>query len=623
MSGFIELVRKIEGYNTSTTTRMVAAYLRELAYSSYAWHKSCGKPEEFTTGLTNAETNLLNSMVGHHSSSSTGLEVGVILTHKETVAIGHVMAGIDCGGFNRDTHVQSDEEEGVKEDMDNMFQSTISGDIGQTTLLHYAYPTKFVLLGPSGKWNSTSCPKVYTLNSKPSSELTDAELLGDIDGVILGTIIPMIKKKPLSQILYEYYQGSGVDAGGRIFKAADRNATFGELLPDHELEAQSVIFSDLYYYSKILGKLTKLEWPSVYSGKSKGYLLKQVPSTVQTIYKNLYETCPDVIETKYTINYLVNLVKQLERETKYGIADMTRAIVTASKYSLPGSLRKVLHRNRVEYTYTSGLSWYVIREMLLHRFVDRDGKRELGVIDAGGDTVAVGPVFAGLAVGANYKKEPSGSMTEVAMTALHAITVTGILASAADSRSWEWSTPKEIMGLTGVWVTSSCPPKYQLKKKIKADQQTTRAELLGGIDGVVLGERVSRWLAADPRLKLSDVLERYYGVGYQSVSSQHRLDQFKTTIVNKDKFIQRVKHACSSWYCRRTAEEVAKTFYSTMLPTSGKCKIELRIDKIEWRRRTITFRAQITFQNSCTCVRVRVFLRLCACVRAFVRSCMR
>ena len=139
MSGFIDLVRKIEGHDTSTTTRMVAAYLRELAYSSYAWHESCGKPEDLTTGLTNAETNLFNSMVGHHSSSSTGLEVGVMLTQKEIVAIGHVMAGIDCGGFNRDTLVQSDEEEGVKEDMDNMFQSTISGNIGQTTLLHYAY----------------------------------------------------------------------------------------------------------------------------------------------------------------------------------------------------------------------------------------------------------------------------------------------------------------------------------------------------------------------------------------------------------------------------------------------------------------------------------------------------
>ena len=274
MGTFIELVGKIERHNSSTTTGMVAAYLRELAYKGYFWEKSCGKPDEFTTGLNNVETKLLESMVGHHSNSSTGLEVGVILTQKETVAIGHVMAGIDCGGFNRDTHVQSDEEEGVKEDMDNMFQSTISGDIGETTLLHYAYPTKFVLLGPSGKWDSASCPKVYTLNSKPSSELTDAELLGDIDGVILGTIIPMIKKKPLSQILYEYYQGSGVDADGRIFKAADRNANFGELLPDHELEAQSMIFSDLYYFSKKIGKLMKFQWPSIYNGTSKEYLLK-------------------------------------------------------------------------------------------------------------------------------------------------------------------------------------------------------------------------------------------------------------------------------------------------------------------------------------------------------------
>ena len=300
-----------------------------------------------------------------------------------------------------------------------------------------------------------------------------------------------------------------------------------------------------------------------------------MPSTVRTFYKDLFETCPDVLETKYTINYFVNLVKQLERETKYGIADMTRAIVTASKYSLPGSIRKVLHRNRVEYTYTSGFSWYVIREMLLHRFVDRDGRRELGVINAGGDTVAVGPVLAGLAVGANYKTKPSRDMTEVGLTALHAVTVTGILASAADSRAWKRNTPKEIMGLTGVWVTSSCPPKYRLKTKIKKDQQTTRAELLGGIYGLVLGVHVSKWLAANPRLYLSDVLEHYYGVGYKSLSSQRRLEQFETVNTDKDKYIQRVKHACSSWYCRRTADETVEKLYSTMLPSRGKCKTKL------------------------------------------------
>ena len=54
-----------------------------------------------------------------------------------------------------------------------------------------------------------------------SSELTDAEMLGDMDGVSLATIIPAIKKKPLSEILYDYYEGSGVfDTGGRKFKTS-------------------------------------------------------------------------------------------------------------------------------------------------------------------------------------------------------------------------------------------------------------------------------------------------------------------------------------------------------------------------------------------------------------------
>ena len=569
MSGFIDLVRKIEGHDTSTTTRMVAAHLRELTYNTLFWHISCGTPDELKTGLDDDEKGLLKDMIDHGSSSSTGLEIGVMLTRNGTVALSHAIAGIDCGGFNRDTHVTTAAFVGLTSNIDNLFQATISGDIGQTTLLHYGYPRNFPLLGPSGKWDDTSCPKVYHLKGMLSSELTDAEILGDMDGVILGTIIPMINK-PISEILHDYYEGSGVDAGGRKFMASDRVATFGELLPDYELEAQSQAFSKAFYNKK--------DWKpfgQIYNGTSKEYLLNKVPSTVQEFYNELYTPCPGVLEDKYTINYFVNLVKQLERETKLGIADMTWAIVIASEYSLPGSLRKVLHRKKFEYTYTSGFSWYVIREMLLHRFADRDGKRELGVIDAGGDTVAVGPVLAGLAVGANYKTEPSGNMTEVGLAALHAVTVTGILASAADSRAWKLNTPKEIMGLSGVWVTSSCPPKYRLKTKIKKDQQTTRAELLGGIDGLVLGVHVSKWLAANPRLYLSDVLEHYYGVGYKSLSSQRRLEQFETVNTDKDKYIQRVKHACSSWYCRRTADETVEKLYSTMLPSRGKCKTKL------------------------------------------------
>ncbi|KAI0227339.1 hypothetical protein LSAT2_022199 [Lamellibrachia satsuma] len=578
MTRFIELVGKIEDgwFFRRTSSERVSAYLRLLAYDDWRWTITCGTTITGTvwrTGLDEKEIKELKALVKHSSNSTTGLETSALLTNHGNIAISHAITGISCGGFNRDTHVTTAAIVGFTSNIDSLFQSTIAGDIGQTTLLHYAYPKKYPLLGPSGDWDSISCPNVYHLKGMSSSELTDAEMLGNMDGVILGTLIPMIKQKPLSEILHDYYQGNGVDAGGRKFKASARIATFGKLIPDYELKAQSLAFTKAFYNLKITIKWWKSDsfWESVdiSNGISKEFIFKKVPATVQQFYEKFYTQCPDVLTKKYRIKYFVDLVKQLERETNFGIADMTRAIVTASKYPLPDSVRKVLHKKKVDYTYTSGFSWYVIREMLLHRFADRDGRRELGVIDAGGDTVAVGPVLAGLAVGANYKTEPSGSMTEVGLAALHKVTVTGILASAADSRSWTFRTPKQIMGLTGVWVTSSCPPKYRLKTKIKTDQQTTRAELFGGIDCLVLGEPVSRWLAADPRLKLSDVLERYYGAGYQSVSSQHRLDQFKTVNTDNDAYIQRVKHACSSWYCKRTADETVEKLYSTMLPSHG------------------------------------------------------
>ncbi|KAI0212803.1 hypothetical protein LSAT2_002250, partial [Lamellibrachia satsuma] len=121
----------------------VAAYLRELAYNNGMWALTCGTTLTGTvwrTGLTDKEIALLKAMIGHNSDSSTGLEKGLLLTRDGTVALGHVITGIDCGGFNRDTHVTTAAIVGLTSNIDNLFQSTISGDIGQTTLLHYAYP---------------------------------------------------------------------------------------------------------------------------------------------------------------------------------------------------------------------------------------------------------------------------------------------------------------------------------------------------------------------------------------------------------------------------------------------------------------------------------------------------
>ena len=96
-----------------------------------------------------------------------------------------------------------------------------------------------------------------------------------------------------------------------------------------------------------------------------------------------------MLNNKYKINYFINLTKQLERETRYGIVNITQVIAIASKYSLPDSARKEQDNEKVNYTYTTGFSWYVIRDMLLHRFADRDGKPQLGVIRVGVNTVAV------------------------------------------------------------------------------------------------------------------------------------------------------------------------------------------------------------------------------------------
>ena len=565
MSNFIRLIKKIESNNPSVPTKRVSSYLRGLAYNGLTWRLSCGKHEtDLKTGLTNAETDLLKTMIGHDSNSATGLEKGVLLANAGSVAVGHVITGIDCGGFNRDTHVTTAGAIGLTSDIDNLFQATISGDIGQTTLLHYAYPKRFPLLGPSGNWDSTTCPRVYTMHPKAASELTDAEILGDMDGAILGTIIPSIKDKPMSEILHQYYESSGIHTGGKIFKASDNAAIFGELISNHELEVQSVSFTKAFYNSKqLMHPLT-----NIYNGMSRAKLMKKVPSTVRTLFEKLYPSCPGVLKKKYTISYFIGLVKQLEKETGFGIRDMAFAILTESKYAIPIYL--VNSADISSYSYTSSFASYVMRDMVTHRFANNDKKRELGVVDAGGEAVTIESVLAGVFAGTTFKVKPSGEMSDHALSALHKMTLAGSLASAADKRGLAKRTSKEIMGTIGFWDSSRCPPEYRYRTIIKVGQHTTRAELLGGIDGFVTGKMLSRWMVDNKHVKLSSVLEGYYGSGYKSVSSKDRLQQFNTLIVNRNDLFRRIKTDCKTTDCQLSAQDIANMFYKTMETSTGK-----------------------------------------------------
>ena len=602
MSNFIRLIKKIEDKNSSLSTERVSIYIRGIPYKGLKWWATCGTySTKLDTGLSSMDIELLEAMLKHTTDSSTGIETGVLLAKDGTVVVGHAIAGIDCGGFHRDTQVTTVAMAGLTSDIDNLFQATISGDLGQTTLQHYAFEEEYPLLGPSGKWDSTVCPRVYTMHPKAASELTDAEILGDLDGAILGTIIPSMKDKPLSEILHEYYEGSGIHTGGRVFKASNNAATFGELMPNHELVAQSVSFASAFYNFKNAKDIIKTikddetdlvqvvrrhklillsyyvikAWRqsgTIYNETSKTKLIKKIPSAVQSFFDKLYaSSCPAVLKRKYTISYFIDLVKQLEKETSFGIKDMTLAILKASDYDFPFYFQKYMRiRDISSYVYTNSFASYVMREMVTHRFATNDKKRELGVVDAGGETVTIESVLAGVAVGAAIKIKPSGEMTDKELEVLHKMTLVGSLVAVAYRRQSATRNLEEIMGTAGDWDTSRCPPEYRYRKITKIGQHATRAKLVGTIDGFVLGTLLPSWLSADKHLKLSFILERYYGSGYKSVSSKNRLEQFNTLIVSKTHLFELIKSACRTYYCKQSAQDIANMFYKTMMESTGK-----------------------------------------------------
>ena len=602
MTNFICLIKKIEEKNPLLSTERLSSYIRGLVYGDVSWWASCGTYfTNLETHLESKDIDLLKAMLEHKTNSSTGIEAGVLLAKDGTVAVAHVITGIDCGGFHRDTQLTTAAIAGLTSDIDNLFQTTISGDLGQTTLQHYAYEDEYPLLGPSGNWDSTVCPRVYTLYPKAASELTDAEILGDMDGAILGTIIPSMKDKPLSEILHEYYEGSGIHTGGRVFKASDNAATFGELMPNHELEAQSVSFASAYYnfrnawyitkhltddeyvWIRYLGRYKRILIPyyvikawylsgTIYNGTSKSKLIKKIPLTVQSFFNKLYaSSCPAVLKRKYTMSYFIDLVKQLEKETSFDITDMTLAILKASDYAFPYYLKQYMTKRDISsYGNTNSFASYVMREMVTHRFATNDKKRELGVVDAGGDTVNIESVLAGVAVGAAIKTKPSGEMTEEEIKVLYKMTLVGSLVRVAYRKTSAKRNVMEIMGTAGDWDTSRCPPEYRYRKITKVGQHATRAKLVGAIDGFVLGTLLPSWLSADKHLKLSFILERYYGSGYKSVSSKDILEQCNTLIVSKTHLFELIKSTCRTDYCKQRAQDVANMFYKTMMESTGK-----------------------------------------------------
>ncbi|XP_064638946.1 uncharacterized protein LOC135494677 [Lineus longissimus] len=148
----------------------------------------------------------LTQMMDHRFQN--GAELGVIKMNGDTIAFGHVITGATAG-YDQQSVLG----------MNNIFATTISGDLGQSGLANAKNPSS-PIIGPSGQWQNGK----YMLPSK-GGFATNAEILGDIDGVNMGKRIQANPGKPLSQHFKEYYGGES----SRRFDIFKQHTTRAEL----------------------------------------------------------------------------------------------------------------------------------------------------------------------------------------------------------------------------------------------------------------------------------------------------------------------------------------------------------------------------------------------------------
>jgi hypothetical protein len=176
-------------------------------------------------------------MIDHRFSGQE--ERGVVNTPYGDVAMGRVITGI-CAGINRNKDLILPQIYGLSsKHIDNLYAATVAGDIGQTALLNKIDPSK-PLFGPGGTWSpNTECPKKFSSLTSSHSGATDAEILGGVDGLLLGLKLPewwSVAGVRLGQLLRMYYH-DGVTYD-KNYAACRRFDTFQEMASQGNLNDQ-------------------------------------------------------------------------------------------------------------------------------------------------------------------------------------------------------------------------------------------------------------------------------------------------------------------------------------------------------------------------------------------------
>lgn len=217
--------------------------------------------EHELTEIGDQNTGLVD--VASNAVSQCPIENGVVHSPWGAFSAGTVIAGIAAGlqrqtvsvrdligedhmGQYRAKFRKARQTNGIV--VDNRFAATLSGDIAEAVLRQV--PASAIQVGAPGAWNNSAVPRFYFLSQRERLEMTDAEIRGGIDGLVLGSNIELWRTNAqnlrLSQVLDMYYSQRGifgmVNNEGAI-RACNRRSLFPTVAPINRLRDQSFAFT--------------------------------------------------------------------------------------------------------------------------------------------------------------------------------------------------------------------------------------------------------------------------------------------------------------------------------------------------------------------------------------------
>ncbi|KAK2580344.1 hypothetical protein KPH14_001241 [Odynerus spinipes] len=144
--------------------------------------------------------------------------------------------------------------------IDNVWLTTIAGDLAEMVVYQGPVVKDKMTLGVTGFWNSTIYPNIYYLTKNPDSyDATRAEIVGDIDGLILANNLRAwtdnFHSLRLSQIFDMYYSNYGINFDSNI-KACNRKTAFLHVAPKTILTEQTHAVSYLLAYRNSIAHIS-------------------------------------------------------------------------------------------------------------------------------------------------------------------------------------------------------------------------------------------------------------------------------------------------------------------------------------------------------------------------------